>query len=248
MKNGLSGVSDFCVTHPFDRLVGHVGHEVVVRVLRHLDLGHAVIDRRRPLVRLSAHETVELVEAGAGRPAVGRAGRTDFPGGGFVILPECGGGVAVVPQHHRQRGHALGALPGIARKGGGGLHDRAHVVHVVVAAGEQCHPGRRTERRGVELVVPEPVVGQAVHRRHVDGPAKCAGLAEPHVIDQHDEHVRGARRRLDLESRRRRGIPGVEHGAVRVLGFRDRQHRPVGRQHNARSWHVLCGDGRIRHR
>ena len=235
--------------HPPDRLVGHVGHEVVVRVLGRLDLGHAVIDGRRPLVRLAAHEAVELVEAGAGRPAVGRAGRADLPGGGFVVLPEGGGRVAVVPQHLRQRGHALGTLPGVSREGRRGLRDRAHVVHVMVAAGEQRGPRGRAKRRGVEIVVPQPLPCQSIHGRHVDGSAERAGLAEPHVVDEDDEHVRGAGRRLDLESWGRRCVPRIQHGAVRVSGFRDRQHRPFRRRNDACGGRcVLSDDGRYRHR
>ena len=75
MKNGLSGVSDFWELRPLDRLVGHVGHEVVVRVLRQLDAAHVLVDGRGPLVRFAADEAVELVEARSGS-ASGRSGRT----------------------------------------------------------------------------------------------------------------------------------------------------------------------------
>ena len=212
---------------PLDRLVGEVGHEVVVRVLRHLDAGHVLVDRRGPLVRLAADEAVELVEAGAGRPAVGRAGGADLPGGGLVRLAEGGRAVAVEPQHLGQRGHAVRALPGLAGEGGGGLGDRAHVADVMVAAGQQGRAGRRAERRGVELVVAQPALGHPLQRRHVDRPAEGAGLAEAHVVDQHDEHVRGLGRRLDLEPRRGLGVAGVERRDRRELRLGDRQDRAV---------------------
>ncbi len=96
---------------PLDGLVGHVGHEVVVRVLRQFDPAHSVVDQRRPLVRFAADEAVELVEARAGRPAVGRAGGADFPGRRLVVLAERGGAVAVEPQHLGRIGHAVGTLP-----------------------------------------------------------------------------------------------------------------------------------------
>jgi hypothetical protein len=80
------------------------------------------------------------------------------------------------------------------------------------------------------------------------GPAESAGLSKPHVVDQHDQHVRGARRRLHCELRRRRGVPDVEDGAVRVPGFRDRQHRTFRRQNNAHGRRVLGDDGHNRHR
>ena len=59
---------------PLDGLVGHVGREVVVRVVRRLHLDGAVEDQRRPLVGLAADEAVELVEAGVAS-ASDRTGR-----------------------------------------------------------------------------------------------------------------------------------------------------------------------------
>ena len=62
---------------PLDGLVGHVGHEVVVRVLRHFDAAHVLVDGRRPLVRLAADEAVELVEPErVGQRSVGPEGLT----------------------------------------------------------------------------------------------------------------------------------------------------------------------------
>ena len=66
----LVGRHRLLVLHPGDGLVRHVGHEVVVRIVRQLDLGDAVVEEGRPLVGLAADEAVELVEALAGRPAV----------------------------------------------------------------------------------------------------------------------------------------------------------------------------------
>ena len=55
---------------PPDRLIRHVGREVVVRVVRHFHLHSAVVDQRCPLIRLAADEAVELVESRTRRPAV----------------------------------------------------------------------------------------------------------------------------------------------------------------------------------
>src|SRR5207237_1439112 len=98
-------------------------------------LGRAVVDEWGPLVRLAAHEAVELVEPAAGRPAVERTGRADLPGRALVVLAERGGAVAVQPQHLRQRRDVLGPHPGVAGEGGRGFHDGAGVAGVVVAAG-----------------------------------------------------------------------------------------------------------------
>ena len=58
---------------PLDRLVRHVGREVVVRVVRRLHLDRAVVDQRRPLIGLAADEAVELVESGMRGPAIERS-------------------------------------------------------------------------------------------------------------------------------------------------------------------------------
>ena len=64
MKKGLSGVSDFWTLRPLDRLIGHVGHEVVVRDRSAASTRlMSFVDGRRPLVRFAADEAVELVEA-----------------------------------------------------------------------------------------------------------------------------------------------------------------------------------------
>ena len=121
--------------HPVDGLVRHVDGEVVVLHLRRIDLDHAVVDERIPLVGLAADEAVELVETLVGGPAVERARHAGLPRGGFVPLAEGAGAVAVEPQHFRQRRDAVRDLPGVAGEGRRGLHDRAGVGGVVVAAG-----------------------------------------------------------------------------------------------------------------
>ena len=101
---------------PLDRLVRHVGREVVVRRHVVLDARDAVEDRGRPLVGLAADEAVELVEAGAGRPAIEGTRNRDFPGRRLVVLAEGGGAVAVHAQDLRERRHALRPDAGVARK------------------------------------------------------------------------------------------------------------------------------------
>ena len=56
-------------SHPCDRLIGHVGHEIVARRMRRLDVRHAVENHRRPLIRLAAEEAIELLETVADRPS-----------------------------------------------------------------------------------------------------------------------------------------------------------------------------------
>ena len=151
-----------------------------------------------------------------------------------MAFTELRGAVAVQPQHLGHGGHAVRALPRLSRERGRGLSDRSKVVRVMIAPGQQSRPGRRAKRGGVEFIVAQPIIRQCLHCGHVDGSAKGAGLAEAHVIDQHDQHIRRLVRRPDLKSRWWRGVPRVELGAVRVLRFRQRQHRAVCWEHHGR--------------
>ena len=216
--------------HPGDRLVGHVGHEVIVRILRHLHQIGAVVESRRPLVGLAADEAVELVEAGARRPAVGRPGDAGLPGRGLVALAVGGGAVAVEAQHLGERRHVVRALAGVARERGGRLGDAGHVVRVVIAAVQQRRARRRADRRVVEGVVAQPLLRQAIGGRHVHRPAESARDAEAHVVDQDEQHVGRALGRLHLEARRRRGVADVELRDRRIARLRDRQHGAVHRR------------------
>ena len=228
-EEGLVGGQRLLCANPVDRVVRHVGHEVIVRIVRRLDRRHVLVERGIPLVGLAAHEPVELVEAGAGRPAVGRARHAGLPGRRLVALAEGGGRIAVEAQHFCERRDRVRPLSSIAGKGGGDLGDGAHVVHMMVAPGEQRDAGRRAERGGVELVVAQAVVGERLDGRHMDRTAEGARLAEAHVVEEHDEHVRRAFRRLHLEARRRLRVARVEHGAERDRRLGDRQHAAVER-------------------
>ncbi len=95
-EGGLVGRHGLLVPDPGPRLVRHVGHEMVFRVVRQFEVRDAVVDQRRPLVGLAAEETVELVEALPRRPAVERPRDADLPGRGLVPLAERGRAVAVV--------------------------------------------------------------------------------------------------------------------------------------------------------
>ena len=55
------------------------------------------------------------------------------------------------------------------------------------------------------------------------GAAERARVAEADVVDQKDDDVGRALRRLHLEPRRRLGIARVELGGVRIVGLRDGQ-------------------------
>jgi hypothetical protein len=52
-------------------------------------------------------------------------------------------------------------------------------------------------------------------------------VTEPHVVDEHDEHVRRALWSFYFEARRSFDLPNVEFGNHRRVGFGDRQHGAV---------------------
>ena len=141
------------VLDPADRLVRHIGHQVIAWIMRNLDPRKILVQRRDILVGLAAHEAVELVEAGAGRPEGGGAGGADVPGRRLVPLAKRRRAVTVQPQRLGKWGNAVRTHAGVARESGGGFGDRAQVVDVVVTAGEQGRPCRRAQRRRMELIV-----------------------------------------------------------------------------------------------
>src|SRR4051794_10166481 len=136
-------------------MVGHVGHEVITGSMRNLDPGQVLIDRWFPLIRLAAHEAVELIKALACRPAIGGARRTDFPSRSLVVLAELGGGVTVVTQ---RLGDAGGIIRNDARVAGirsRDFRDAAHIDHVMIATSHESGASRRAESGGMKVVIAE---------------------------------------------------------------------------------------------
>src|SRR5688572_18203635 len=85
---------------------------------------------------------------------------------------------------------------------------------MVIASGQQRLPRRRAERGGVHAVVLETLVRELLEVRRLARATERARRAEADVVDQHDQNVRRARRRLEPLDRRelRVGILRVEGG------------------------------------
>ena len=99
----------------------------------------------------------------------------------------------------------------------------------MVAAGQQGLAGRGTQGRGVEPVVLEAPGRKTFGIWRCARAAEGAGRAETHVVQQHDQHIRGA---LGREQRLDGGISGF-----RIFGVIGRQTRrgTIGdRQHRTR--------------
>jgi len=68
-------------------------------------------------------------------------------------------------------------------------------------------------------------------------PAERSRVAEPDVVDEHDQDVGRAFRRLHLEARGRRRLARIDFGNGRVRRLREREHRSIDSRGNP------CGFG-----
>ena len=224
---------------PRDRLIRHVGREVVRRIARRIDTNRAVHDRGCPLVRFCGKKPVEPIEARACWPTIERPRHRRFPRRRFVRLSKRRGAVAVHPQNRRERRDVVrphACVPWECRRE---LRDRAHVVHVVIAPCEQRRARRRTERRRVKSIETKPFLRESLEGGHFAWSAKCARMSESHVIDEHDDHVGRVRRHTHFKARRRCDLPWVDFGDHWNRRLRNRQPRAIKRLR----WRCICSHG-----
>ena len=194
----LVGHQRLLLAGPLDRLVRHVLGEVValLRRLLRLDWRRALVDGRVPLVGFAADEAVEVLEAAAaGRPLIERAHRAGFPHRHFMALAELRRRVAIELERHGERCLVLRQHRRVARRRRRDFADAAHVDRVVVAPGQQRLPRRRAQRRRVEAVELEAVLGQALGSRRVNRTAEGARRGKADVVEEHDEDIGRALRR-----------------------------------------------------
>ena len=199
---------------PADSVVGQVFGEVValLRGLRRLDRGEALVERGVPLVVLAADEAIEIFEPAApGRPVVERAHRAGLPDRDLMTLSELRRGIAVQLEGLGQWRHRVRPQGRISGSRCRDLGDAAHAGRVMVATGQQCLSGRRAKRRGVEPRVLDRVGRDCIEVRRVAWTAERARCSEADIVDKDDQDVRGAFWRLDRLDRRelRVGVLGV---------------------------------------
>ncbi len=218
------------VADPLDRLIGEVGHQMVIRIVRKFDPGHPVIEAWRPLVGFTTDESVELVEARARWPAVCRSGRTHFPCRCFMRFSKRRCAVAVQAKHFGKGSDAIGTLTGLSCKCGCRFRDRTHIVHVVVTTAEKCSPRGRAERCRVEFVVLQTTTSEPFQCRHLYRTTEGTGLTKSHVVDQNDQHIGGTSRRFHLELWRSLNIASIKFRDERWDRFGDWQVCPINRR------------------
>ncbi len=111
----------------------------------------------------------------------------------------------------------------VAGEAGGLLRDHAEAGRVMVAAGDERGARRRAERRGVELRVAQPGLGDAVQRRRRNDAAEGARRAEADVVGHDQQHVRRALGRHDARRPPGLRLAGVvlDHAAELRVGRRE---------------------------
>ena len=182
-------------SHPMQPLHGLIRHVVgqVVRLavlaVRDPDGGLVLGDQRVVLARLAAQQPPEVIEPPRVRPPVERTGRPLHVIRGHMPFSEPAGAVTVALQCPYERCAILRHRRGVAGEGSRQLADGAETDPVMVAAGEHGRPGWRAQRRHVEPVEGQALLGNPGHgwRRH--RAAECRGVPESGVIDQHQHHV-----------------------------------------------------------
>ena len=230
-EEGLVGREGAVALEPGERLLRHVLGQVVLLVVGRLDDVRVLHEAGLPLGGLAGEEPVEVVEAVAGGPVGEGAHRGRLVGRRVVPLAERGGLVAVVAEDLGDGGGRLRHDAGVAVPVDGALGDGARADALVVAPGQESGARGRADRRGVEPVVPDPLVGEAAEGRRVDRAAEGVGGPEAHVVDQDDQDVRrvlGEVVRLDapLHGRFLERPPGHAGRGRR----RERKDGPVGRR------------------
>jgi hypothetical protein len=106
---------------------------------------------------------------------------------------------------------------------------------MMIAARQQRLTRRRAQRRRVEPIEPQPLVGEPLERRRVTWSAERARSPEAGIVDHDHEHIGRPRRRSQRLDRgkRRVGILRVIRNQphVRPLGNRQHRARQIGRRH-----------------
>ena len=152
--------------HVADRLVRHVGGEVVARLADpRKDLPVVLEKVGGPRSVSPPMKGVEVVEAHTRRPMVEWATYALLEGRRVVVLTKPGRGIAIVLQDPADGCVVLTDDRIIARETGGKLGDHAKAARVVVAAGDQRRPRGRAQRSGVELRIAQARLGYPIQRR-----------------------------------------------------------------------------------
>ena len=160
-------------------------------------------------------------------PTVKRAGDTGLPGGSLMPFTKGARAVTIEAHHFGYRRNPVRNFSGVTRKSGRRLHDRAGIGLMMVSTGLQRVPRGGAQCGRVEIIVTQPIFGQPVHRRRINGSTKWGSCTEAHVIDQHNDNVRCTLRRLDAEQWRCLDIANIQLFELGGIRFCNREVRTI---------------------
>lgn len=204
----LSRVNLLSVGDELDRLVDQVLAEVVALLRRawRLHLVVVIHQIRVPLAGVAAQEPVEALEAAPQRPPVIRACAGFLVARRQVVLPDHERAVPMIDQHLGQEAILKRNDPVVSGVAARQLRDARHRVAVMIAACQNARPARRTQRRRVHVAIAQPVRRQSVEAGRLDRAAVTAQLAESRIVQDDEQHIRGARPRPHRRRPGRRGL------------------------------------------
>ena len=181
-----------------DRLVDQIGRQMVALGIdpRRVDVSVVGDQFGRILIGLGIEKAVEAIEAAPQRPAVERPGGAAFGQRRNVPLANHIVAIAVLSQHFRQRAGLARDLAAIAGIAGVEVGEAADADRMVVASGQQRRARRRAHRGGMEAGIAKAVGRELVDGRRPDGRAVTAEIGKADIVEQHDQDVGRALRRL----------------------------------------------------
>ena len=235
-EEGLVRRVGLLLPEPGDRVRCDVVGEVVALGEMLGDLRRVAGQGRLVLRGLAREESVEVLEAVAGRPVLERSLARDLLFGRVVPLAPGPGVVSVGLEHFRDGRRGLRDRPAEAVEVVGNRRDLSVADPGVVPPGEQGGTRGRAHGGRVEAVEGKAHLRHTVERRRVDLATVGRGCGRPHVVHQDDQDVRsalGEALRLD---------------ALLVGGVLHRQPRAGGRRRGREGQDLLRPRRRRAHR
>ena len=219
--------------NPVDGAIGHVADQDVVRVSDR-EAGRAWCSRTAPDAscpcrRRGSHRSTRS----QGRPPTGRTARQ-----GFAASRESNGSCRTTRCRSRCRRECCRWCRR-SWEGSSRIPDSrwrtprcCRSRRLVISAGKKRRPRRRTQRRGMEIVVAQPVLGDAIEGRRRNGAAERARRAEARIVRHDEQDVRGALGCGDRLGEVRLGFAGLspDDAVERRLRKRKDGRPPGGRR------------------
>ena len=181
-----------------DGLIGHACGQIPAGLaLERINLRGVAVQVGLPLVGVATNKTIEILEAHAGGPLVKRPYLAGRKRRGIVVLAKPRGRVAVVQQHPTDGGLVLGDNAVVAGESRGLLRNHAEPHRMMVTASDERRARRRTQSGGMDVVVAQAILGNAVQCGRRDDAAEGTRHAKSGVICDDEQHIGGLLGRHD---------------------------------------------------